>query len=153
MTSLDDHMPDRSERRRDERRRKHTPLHHPEHRTGFDRREQGRGGLLARTLERFRDSDLTLAVALGAINALNLLDLLLTLRLLDDGAVEGNPVMQVLIGKNPLIALFVKVAIVAAVSFVIWRLRRYRLILATSLVVLAAFVALTVYELVLVFGG
>jgi hypothetical protein len=61
--------------------------------------------------------------------------------------------MQVLIGKNPLIALFVKVAIVAAVSFVIWRLRRYRLILATSLVVLAAFVALTVYELVLVFGG
>ena len=153
MTSRDNHTPDSSERRRNERRRGFTSLLHPERRLGFDRRNEGRGGPWGRALEQLRDSGLALALVLGAINALNLLDLLLTFRLLDDGAVEGNLFMRVLIDSGPVAALFVKVLIVGGVSFAIWRQRRYRLILATSLLVLAVFVVLTAYELRLIVGG
>ena len=150
MDPAENDTPQSAERRSDERRRHFTPLRHPERRTGFDRREEGRGGPLALSIEGLRDSGIALATVLAAINALNLIDLLLTLRLLDGGALEANPVMDILIGRDPLVALFVKAAIVAAVSIAIWRQRRYRLILATGLLVLVAFVALTAYELWLV---
>jgi len=125
-----------------------------DHRSGFDRRASCPGGPLTRGLRRLRDSRYGLAAVLVTINALNLVDLLLTLRLLGDGAAtEGNPIMRALIGNDPVIALFVKVALVALVSFEIWRQRRYKVILGLAVIFLVAFVALTVYELALVSGA
>ena len=103
-------------------------------------------------LRELRDSRFALATLLAALNVLNVVDLLLTFRLLGGRVVEGNPIMRVLIGSDPLVALIVKVVIVAAVSIGVWRQRRYRVVLAASLVFLGAFVILTAYELGLVFG-
>ena len=152
--SLPEDQPLRHEERRIARRRvKRVPRpFRVDRRSGFDRRASCPGGPITRGLRRLRDSRWGLVGVLIAINALNVLDLLLTLRLLGDGATEGNPVMRVLIGNDPVVALFVKVALVALVSLEIWRQRRYRLILAMAVIFLAAFVALTLYELRLISG-
>ena len=116
-------------------------------RSGFDRRASLPGDGVTRSLRRLHDSRFGLIAVLVAINALNLIDLLLTFNLLGSDVVEGNPVMRFLLGYHPLNAMFVKTAIVAAVTLAMWRLRRYRIVLATAILVLAAFVALTGWEL------
>jgi hypothetical protein len=98
-------------------------------------------------LMRLRDSTAALVGVLVAINLLNVVDLLLTFLLLGDGAMEGNPVMRALIGNDPLIAMFVKIALVALVTLGIWRQRRYRIILGTAVVILGVFIVLAAYEI------
>jgi hypothetical protein len=155
MSTPQDQPSPQTERRVARRRMRRVPRPFKvDHRSGFDRRASCPGGPLTRGLRRLRDSRHGLAAVLVSINALNVLDLLLTLRLLGDGsATEGNPVMRALIGNDPLIALFVKVALVALVSLGIWRQRRYRMILGLAVIFLVAFSVLTLYELALVSGA
>ena len=84
---------------------------------------------------------------------LNLADYLLTLRALDRGASEVNPVMAVLFDVGPAAAGSVKLLLGFGVVLVMWQMRRYRRILAVSLVALGGFSAVLVYQLTLVAGG
>jgi hypothetical protein len=142
------------ERRRAQRRCRRVPRpFRPDRRSGFDRRASVPGGPITRALRRIRDSRFGLPAILVAVNLLNIVDLLLTFRLLGDGAVEGNPLMRVLIGNDPILALIVKVGLVALATWGLWRQRRYRLVVATCVLVLAGFVAITGYEVLLLAPG
>ena len=148
MTDPDPDTTHQPERRVAKRRQRRVPwAFKHERRSGFDRRAANPGGPLTQALRQLRDSRWALIGLLAAINALNVLDLVLTLQVLGGRVTEGNPVMRILIGNSPLLALLVKVAIVGAVSFEIWRQRRYRVVLAAAVLFLLVFVTLTVFEL------
>ena len=130
------------ERRREvDRRRRRTVFRFPDRRTGFDRRRPG--GLLAW----YRDRPALIAVALATIVALNIADYALTLRALERGAREANPIMATLFAHDPTVALAFKLFTAVAVVLVIWQLRRYRKILGVSLLAVGGFGLLVVYQI------
>jgi hypothetical protein len=141
---------ERSRRASDRRRR--SILRYPERRTGFDRREGGPGFRRAtdRILMGLDRSSFGLAAVLVLTNVLNITDLALTFRLLGKGAEEANPIMLGVLGLGPVAAFVIKVAALGLVTLAIWKMRRYRSILALSLVALGAFVVLIGYELILI---
>jgi hypothetical protein len=149
MTGAGDRRGHADERSSD-RRRLHT-LRYPERRSGFDRRARAEGlaGAPERALVFVRDHDMVLAFMLAAVNVLNVSDLLVTVQLMRYGAIEGNPVMASLLGADPMLAAAVKVALLGAVSIVIWRMRSYRSVLGLALVALGGFILLFGYELTL----
>jgi hypothetical protein len=140
-------MPE-ADRRNGDRRRVRI-LHRHERRTGFDRRApEGAAAAASEGALRFlRDNDLVLAAVLVTFNVLNVLDLVLTFYLLAFGAREGNPVMEALLGRDPLTAGVFKVVVLGLVSMIVWKMRRYRSMLAVSVLALLVFVGLTGYEL------
>lgn len=79
--------------------------------------------------------------------ALSLLDLVMTVRALDRGAVELNPVMSVLFGAGPVVATVVKLGVTLAVAAGIWLLRRYRRVLQLSLLLVGAMSLVALYHL------
>jgi len=82
------------------------------------------------------------------INLLSWLDGLLTLAEVRSGiAREGNPVLAALFDRHPMYAVALKTGLILLVSVLIWRGRRYRIILAMSLVALGAFAAIVAYHL------
>jgi hypothetical protein len=93
------------------------------------------------------------ALALAAVIALNLADFLLTVRALDRGATEVNPVMAALFDVDPAVAGAVKLLLGVGVVIVVWQMRRYRRILEVSVVALVGFSALVGYQLALVASG
>lgn len=138
-------------RRGTDRRVKAVSFRFPDRRRGFTRREAERGRLGAAygtMLSAYRFRPHLLAVVLVAIAALNVADLLLTVRALDLGAAELNPIMAALLEVDMALASTFKVTIGVAVVATMWLLRRYRLILEASLVILAGFTLLTAYSAV-----
>ena len=135
-----------TEQRRAERRAPRTRFRYPERRTGFDRRAPG--GVLTW----YRDHPPVVALALAAVIALNAADFLFTVRALDRGAVEVNPLMAALFEINPTLAGAAKVILGVGVVLVIWQMRRYRRILQVSLIALAGLSVVLVYQLALVTG-
>jgi hypothetical protein len=137
------------ERRQEDRRqqRKRVFL---DRRSGFDRRREGTGTGLAGTWERsllhMRDNTTALIAVLLLANLLSILDLVFTMWALRNGAIEANPVMRGLLDTSPTFAAFVKVAMVAALSGLIFAFRRYRLMLTAAIVVLLAFFILILYH-------
>lgn len=120
----------------------------PDRRSGFARRQPERGRLgtaYGSMLSVYRSRPQLLAVVLVAIAVLNIADLLLTVRALELGAAELNPIMAALIESNLALAATFKVTIGIAVVAAMWLLRRYRLILEASIVNLAGFALLTTY--------
>jgi hypothetical protein len=119
-----------------------------ERRSGYDRR-RGAGG---RTLipacvhEWCHTYPWFLPLILVAANLLSLADIALTLRVLETGAVEANPLLKVLLDIDVHLAAGVKAALVAAASLLIWRYRWHRRILPLALFVLAVFAAVVVYQ-------
>jgi hypothetical protein len=97
-------------------------------------------------LQRYGRDSLTFWTVLATIVVFNFLDLILTVRAINDGAQEANPVMRVLFWTEPVIAAVVKIGIVAAVVLMLQRLRRYRQALTVSLVLLVGFTALMFYH-------
>lgn len=140
-----------------DRRVKAVSLRFPERRRGFARRQAGRGRLgtaYGSMIAAYRARPHLLAAVLVAIAALNVADLLLTLRALELGADELNPIMATLLDSNLAVASAFKVTMGIAVVTVIWLLRRYRLILEASLFILAGFTLLATYGVVsLVMAG
>lgn len=140
------------ERRRDpDRRVRRVSLHHPERRSGFDRREPEPGTLRSvwlRLLTAYRDSSVAVAVVVLGFVALSAADLMLTLRALEAGATELNPVMAALFERSPALAGAFKLSIAVAVAAVLWTARRHRRILELSLVATGLMGALLVYHLV-----
>jgi hypothetical protein len=149
MTGAERHLADADRCSRD--RRRLGVLRYPERRSGFERRARtdGIAGAPERALVFVRDHDIVLATMLAIVNVLNVSDLLMTVQLLRHGAMEGNPVIDALLGADPLLAAAFKVILLGAVSLVIWRMRRYRSILALAMLALSGFVLLFGYELLL----
>ena len=94
----------------------------------------------------YRHKPRSLALVLVAIAILNIADLALTWRALEAGAAELNPIMAALIDWDPLLATVFKATIVVAVVAVMWAMRRYRQVLEASLLLLGAFIVLTLYS-------
>ncbi|NNF88167.1 MAG: hypothetical protein HKO63_07470 [Acidimicrobiia bacterium] len=132
------------EQRAADRRNASARFRYPERRTGFDRRAPG--GVLAW----YRNRPHTIAAVLAGVVLLNLADYLLTVRALNRGATEANPIMAVLFDLSPTLAGVVKLALVLGVVAVIWRMRHFRRILGVSLVALAGFTLVLAYHLTLV---
>lgn len=146
---------DRVERRSGRDRRRRYSLRFPDRRKGFDRRDAsatGLRGLYRRSLLRIRRDSLTFWVMLATIVVFNFLDLMLTLRALDRGAEEANPVMRALFWTNPLAAALVKLGVVAAVVLLLQRLRDYRDALSLVFLLLVGFTALMFYHAAFAIG-
>lgn len=135
------------ERRFRERRAGGPALRFPERRTGFDRRSAD--GWLAW----YRDRPQVVVAILAMIIVLNIADFGLTLRAIDLGAREANPVMSQLFDRGPAYAGAVKLLVALLVTGVMWQLRRYRQILAASLMAAGGFGLLVTYQLLLVLSA
>lgn len=88
-------------------------------------------------------------LVLATIVVFNYMDYHLTLRVLDAGGSELNPVMVRLFGIGPEAAAAAKLGSVGAVSLVLLALRRYRRTLEASLLFLLAYSGLMFYHVVL----
>lgn len=140
------------QRRGGDRRVKHLSFRFPDRRLGFTRRrdrERPARAAYIRMLSAYRSRPGALAAVLAAVVLLNIADLVLTLRALELGAVELNPIMATLIGADPLLASVFKVAIVLGVAAAMWMMRRYRRVLEASLVLLGGFTVLIGYSLLM----
>jgi hypothetical protein len=152
VTLHDDNHADaatRKDRRSGQDRRQRRQPRLRERRSGFDRRHQNGKGLDAayyRSLQRLRRNSLTFWTALATIVVFNFLDLMLTLRALDRGAHEANPVMRALFWTDPIVATLIKLGTVAAVVLGLQRVRRYRDALSVTLFLLVGFTALMFYH-------
>lgn len=137
------------DRRSDDRRRKRTWVWR-ERRTGFDRRRTASSRVEAAwdgVLVHLRDNPLTFFLLLALANLFSLLDLALTLRALELGAVEVNPVMRALLTDDPAVAAVVKIGLVAGVSALVFALRRYRPMIKVGLLTLALFATIVAYHI------
>ncbi len=120
-----------------------------ERRSGFDRR-RSRSRVRRATnsvLLFLRAEESLLFFALLAVNILNVADLAATLRALDLGAIEVNPLMHFLLGQNALLAAAAKIVMVGTASIAVWRLRRFRSALAVGVVMIFWFWLIIVYQL------
>lgn len=137
-------------RRQRERRVAHTPLRFPERRTGFDRRElPGWRGRYQADLRRYAESRSAFPLVLATIIVFNLIDYVMTIRVLGVGGVELNPVMERLFATSWETAALVKLLTAGLVALVMLALRRYRRTLEVSLFVLLGYSALTFYHVFL----
>lgn len=139
----------RPERRRKERRGRCCSFCWTENRSGFDNRQHPARGAawLRQTIMAMRDNPGLLLQVLLLFNIYNVADFVLTARALAVGSREINPVMRALFAADPLLAGVFKIATGLAVTLVIWRLRRFRLILQLGLFVFFLYVALIAYHL------
>ncbi len=130
-------------------RRQRFSMRYPERRYGFDRRDRNRrgpGAAYRRALDRFRNDSVAFWTVLATIVVFNFIDLMLTLRALDRGAVEANPVMRALFWTHPLTATLVKLGVVGFVVLMLQRMRRFRSALEVTLALLVGFTALMFYH-------
>lgn len=118
-------------------------------RTGFDRRRPATRSarLQEYVLARLRDHDRNILALLVTGNTLNVLDFVFTLRALDHGATEANPIMRTLLSLDPAAAGAAKMAIMLGVSLLVWRLRRYRLPLLAGVALPVVFGMVLLYHL------
>ncbi len=134
-----------------DRRRREVALRYPDRRRGFDRRRPSPGTLRRAyhdMLDEYRDRAEAVAAVLFVLVLLNITDMLLTSRALSMGAEELNPVMAWALGHDPALAAAIKIAMGAGAALVMWLLRRYRRVLELTLLLLAGFTALLVYQFV-----
>jgi len=80
--------------------------------------------------------DLRFGAALGILSALSIIDGALTLLWIRCGVLEANPIMAPLL-INPLFFMMIKLLLVGAGSFVLWRMRS-RLLSAIGLILCLA---------------
>jgi hypothetical protein len=123
-----------------------------ERRSGFDRRQpQGQSPAVAaatRLLTYLRGHAGALVIVLVVANLLSLVDLVFTLRVLQLGGREANPLMRYVFDAGPAEAVMLKIALIAAVSVIIWRLRRYRLSLLSALLAVTVYGSIVLYEFI-----
>lgn len=99
-----------------------------------------------RSWERISDRDWAVVVLWFA--ALNVLDLGLTLHLINQGAVEMNPIMSTLLDTGWEWAAGFKVVTTAGVATGLWLGRRHLLVRRTGIAFVVLFVALIAYQVV-----
>ena len=88
------------------------------------------------------------AAAAAAILVLNLIDAVFTLAYTQAGlAVEGNPLMEVVLSRTPVGFVMVKMAIVSLGVLLLWRLQRRRAAVIGMMGAATAYFCLFVYHL------
>ncbi len=85
-------------------------------------------------------------LVLATIVVFNYIDYQLTVRVLEAGGAELNPIMARLFDISPVVAAAAKLGAVGAVAVVLLLLRRYRRTLEVSLILLMAYTALMFYH-------
>ncbi|MDJ0664119.1 MAG: DUF5658 family protein [Acidimicrobiia bacterium] len=139
--------PSRVSIRGDDRRKHRTPLRYPERRSGFDRRSRsGWRGRYEASLRELADRPRTLLLVLATIVVFNFMDYWLTLRVLQAGGSELNPIMDRLFSIGPETAALVKLGLAGAVALGLLALRRYRRTLEVAIAVLLGYSALMFYH-------
>jgi hypothetical protein len=130
-----------------ERRRRRKYRFH-DRRSGFDRRVAGvKLGVVRRALIALRDRPKALQLLLVGVNLLNLADFSVTLRVLDSGGREANPILRPLLALSPLWAGIFKLVAVLAASLLVWENRRYRKALIAALCMVLVFAGLVAYDI------
>ena len=135
---------------RDNDRRTHTRrFYFPERRSGFDRRVPDSGRWRSAydfSLRDYRNRQSTHLLVLATIVVFNFIDFFLTLRVLQAGGMELNPVMARLFESSPTLAAAAKLGVGGAAALFLLGLRRYRRSLEASLVLLLGFTVLMFYH-------
>jgi hypothetical protein len=149
LATMDEAHQIQVDRRQGGERRQRRKYRFHDRRSGFDRRVAGvKLGLLKRTLMALRDRPKALQLLLVGVNLLNLADFSVTLRVLDSGGREANPILRPLLALSPLWAGIFKLVAVLAASLLVWESRRYRKALIAGLCMVVVFVGLVVYDIV-----
>jgi hypothetical protein len=134
-----------------DRRVRRVSLRYPERRSGFDRRAERDASSVRATyadwIRRIAASPVRYGTVAAAIFVLNMVDLLLTYRALERGAIELNPVMAALLDAGYGVAGVVKIGVSALVVVLGWRLRRYRRVVEVSLLLAVVLGAVVLYHL------
>lgn len=134
----------------DRRRARQLFVQH-ERRSGFDRRQRARtrfGAWFDAALVHLRDNPASLCGLLLLGNLLSFADLLLTQMSLSLGAAEINPLMRHLLALEPASAGAAKLALIAAATLAIWAFRRFRLVLAIGVYLVAFYCCIVLYQIV-----
>lgn len=135
-----------------DRRKKTFSLRIKERREGFDRRQNhvARSGIYHKIFGRgalhLRNSEYMLILLLIAFNLLNILDFGFTLKALNAGFVEGNPVMDKFFSISPIAAGAFKFSLALFVTSIIWIYKRFRLVLEVSIAFLFVYMLLIAYH-------
>ncbi|HZD59215.1 MAG TPA: DUF5658 family protein [Anaerolineae bacterium] len=142
------------DRRVAERRQRGVSFRLWERREGFDRRlnSEKNKGLYRRVFRRgafyLRHNYRSLIVLLLLFNLFNAADYIFTLRALAAGvAEEGNPLMDKLFDMGPAAAFIFKVAVGLFITSIVWLLKRYRLVLEVSILILLMYMLLISYHI------
>ena len=136
------------DRRQGGDRRRRRKYRFYDRRSGFDRRVSGvKQGVLRRTLMALRDRPKALQLLLVGVNLLNLADFSVTLRVLESGGREANPILRPLLALSPLWAGIFKLVAVLAATMLVWENRRYRKALIVALCMVVAFSGLVMYDI------
>ncbi|MBE0446996.1 MAG: hypothetical protein IBX64_02650 [Actinobacteria bacterium] len=141
------------ERRLAERRKTNISFRLWEKREGFDRRQnrEKNNGLYNKLFRRgafhLRHNYSALIVLLVLFNLFNIADYLFTLKALAAGYTEGNPVMDRLFDMGPVVALTFKIATGLFITTIVWLLKRYRLVLEASILILLMYMLLISYHI------
>jgi hypothetical protein len=99
-----------------------------------------------------RERSVVIAVSLVLLWLLNLDDVLLTRRALQMGAVEANAVMAQFLRLGFTQAALIKMAVVTAGAIFLWTQRRRAIVLVASVGLAGVYLALVVYQLVILSG-
>jgi len=140
------------DRRLADRRRKTFSLRMKERREGFDRRKKhsAKSGIYHKVFRHgalhLRNSEYMLVALLIVFNLLNVLDYGFTLKALDAGFVEGNPVMEKFFNIGPVAAGAFKFSLALFITSIVWIYRRFRLVLEASIVFLLIYMLLIAYH-------
>lgn len=141
---------DLERRSQTDRRAPKTKVHFPERRTGFDRRTDPSAGSTRSAyrawIRRLSDSPQKSAVLMASFVVLNIADVAFTLRALNRGLPELNPVMAVLLDTGHGVAAFVKVGISAALAAAGWWLRRFRRVIEVGLIAVTLMTLVVLYH-------
>jgi Domain of unknown function (DUF5658) len=96
-----------------------------------------------------RERSVVVGVALALLWLLNIDDVLLTRRALAMGAVEANTVMAQFLRLGFTQAALIKMAVVTGGAIFLWTQRRRRVVLAASVALAAVYLALVIYQVVI----
>lgn len=127
-----------------------------ERRSGYERRareSQGPLSIMDSVHEWHRSTPWLLTTVLIAANILSMADILLTMRVLNAGAVELNPLLRALMDFDIRAAGAVKASLVGGATLLIYRYRGYRKIVPLALMSTALFAAVVTYQALLLLGG
>lgn len=141
-----------SERRQADRRERNILRLQWERRSGFDRRRRRSGFLRSAwedTLRYLHEHPFAVALVLLLLNTLNLLDAVLTIEALKAGAREANPIMEALFQSGTAQALVFKLLLIAALSGILWGMRRFKLGLVTALAAAGTYILVAAYHMAL----
>lgn len=135
-----------AERGSDRRTRRRYVFH--DRRSGFDRRHDPHAGWWSRLLSALHENPRLLEISLVMLVALNLGDLVFTQVALEEGAVETNPIMAALFDNSFVWAAALKVVVSLFIVFIVLTFRKYRKMMALTVVAIAFYAGVFAYHLV-----